>query len=196
MSIKARFVSVEYITENTIIDKNIDANLINKMIDEAQDLNVQQILGYHLYKTMMRKVADGTINDSNNTAYLTLLVDFIQNSVCKWVVYHILPHLNYHLTNKAISTKSSDYSQPSGLDELAYLRDEARSKAEFYDARIREHIINNTGDYPEYWTVDGVNRITAKSQNYFGGIYLPAAAKIPNGVNISNDGFGDCTGYF
>ena len=194
--IKARFVSVEYVTENTIIDKNVDGNLINKMIDLAQDLNVQQILGYNLYNSIMNKVSDGSINNNNNLAYRTLLTDFIQSALCKWVVYHILPYINYQITNKAVLTKSPDNTQAAGLNELAYLRDEAKSIAQFYDARIREYIINNTGLYPEYWTTEGIGRIMPKSQNYFGGMYLPSGVRIPNDANISNDGLGNCTGYF
>lgn len=195
--IKARFVDVQYVTENTIIDQNVDANLINKMIDLAQDLNIQQILGYNLYRTIMNKVSDGSITNANNSAYYTLLTDFIQSATCKWIVYHILPFLQYHLTNKSVSTKSSTFSQPTGLTELAYLRDEAKSISEFYDSRIREYIVNNPGLFPEYWISEGIHRILPVSQNYFGGMYLPSSVKLPNGVNISNDGLGpDCTGYW
>ena len=51
--IYARLISVEYVINNTIIDKNVDADLINKFIDLAQDLNIQQALGYNLYQTII-----------------------------------------------------------------------------------------------------------------------------------------------
>ena len=195
----ARLISVEYITDNTIIDKNVDAELITKFIDEAQDINIQQTIGYELYQKMMGLVSNNTIYDASNSDYLFLLTAFLQKTQAMWVVYHILPYLNYHLTNKSVNTKNSTYSQPSGLSELEYLRNDVKSKAEFYVARIREYIVNNPGLYLEYWTTSGIDRIQPKSLNYSGGLYLPNRSKIPvSGVNLSNDGlnYGGGPGYF
>jgi hypothetical protein len=98
-----------------------------------------------------------------------------------------LPYINYHLTNKSVATKSSDNGQPSSLEEIQYLRKDIESIAQFYAQRIREYIVNNPGSFMEYWATSGIDRITPKSNNYFGGIYLSRGMKIPNGVNISND---------
>lgn len=193
----ARFISVEYILENTIIDKNVDATLITKFIDESQDINIQQTIGYQMYQNIMGMISGGTITNPTNVNYYYLLTNFIQKCQSMWVVYHILPYLNYHLTNKSVNTKNSTYSQPSGLNELDYLRNDVKSKAEFYVARIREYIVNNPGFYPDYWSTSGIDRILPKSLNYTGGMYLPNRKKLPiSGVNISNDGLGDCSGYF
>lgn len=189
MSKYARLISTEYITLNTIIDSNVDATLINKFIDMSQDINIQQVLGHDLYHKLMDLVVDGTISDPSNSAYYNLLVDHVQKTQAYWLVYNILPYINYHLTNKSVTTKSSDSSQATGLQELEFLRTDSQSKAEFYVARIRELIVNNPSAYPEYWTTAGIDRITPKALNYFGGMYLPARVKPPiNGVNISNDG--------
>lgn len=188
----ARLISVEYVVNNTIIDKNVDADLINKFIDLSQDLNIQTALGYNLYQTIMSMVVNNTLTDPVNINYYDLVTGWIQKCQALWVVYHILPYLNYHLTNKAISQKSSTNSQPSNLDELSFLRNDTKSMAEFYVARIREQIVNNTGLYPEYWATSGIDRIVPKSNNYFGGMYLPNRTKIPTGTTIDKGGDGCC----
>lgn len=187
----ARLLSVEYIYENTIIDSNVDAQLITKFIDESQDLYIQKAIGYNMYQIIMGMI----INNNLSAAYQDLLENYIQRCQAHFVVYGMLPYLNYHLTNKSVNTKSSDYSQPSGLKELEYLRNDAKSKGEFYMARIREQIVNNPGDYPDYWTTSGIDRIYPKAKNYSNMIWLPQVTRIPSGVNLSNDGQGyPCSG--
>jgi hypothetical protein len=183
MSNYARFISYEFLIETTIIDSNVDANLITKFIDSAQDMHIQQVIGFSLYTTLMNKIADGSIAGQ----YQFLLDTFIQKCQAQYVVYMALPYINYHLTNKSVSTKSSDNGQPSSLEEIQYLRKDIESTAQFYAQRIREYIINNPGFFPEYWATSGIDRITPKSNNYFGGIYLDNRMKIPYGVNITND---------
>jgi len=182
-----RLLSVEYVYNNSIIDSNVDATLIEKFIDQSQDIHIQQAIGYQMYQIYM---ASGGQQSNLSAAYYDLLINWIQRCQVHYLVYMMLPYLNYHLTNKAISTKSSDYSQPSGLKELEYLRNDSKSKAEFYLARIREIIVNDPGDFPEYWMTSGIDRITPKAKNYTSMIWLPQVALIPSGANISNDGLG------
>ncbi len=183
MSNYARLISYSYLIENTIIDSNVDADLVTKFIDIAQDTQIQQVLGFALYTAIMDKVINNTLVGQ----YQFLVDNFIQRCLAHYVVYMSLPYINYHLTNKSVSTKSSDNGQPSSLEEIQYLRKDTESTAQFYAQRIREYIINNPGFFPEYWATSGIDRITPKSNNYFGGIYLSTGIKIPNGVNISND---------
>lgn len=178
-------ISVEWVYANTIVDSNVDATLIKKFIRESQDIHIQQAIGYQMYQIYMNS---GGQQSNLSPAYYDLLVNWIQKCQGHYLIYMILPYINYHLTNKAISQKSSDYSQPSGLKELEYLRNDNKSKAEFYLARIREQIVNNPGDFPQYWETSGIDRITPKAKNYTSMIWLPQTTRIPYGTNISNDG--------
>jgi hypothetical protein len=132
---------------------------------------------------MMAKVVNGTISGE----YQILLDNLIQKCQAFYVVHMALPYINYHLTNKSVATKSSDNGQPSSLEEIQYLRKDVESTAQFYAQRIREYIVNNPGAFTLYWGTSGIDRLTPKSNNYFGGIYLNNRMKLPSGVNISND---------
>lgn len=55
--------------------------------------------------------------------------------------------------------------------------------AEFKCARIREYIINNLNSFPEYVRYNGIDRIIAKPNNYFGGIALGTTRGFYNSKN-------------
>ena len=166
----AKFISTEYLFKYTVIDDNVDPYLLNKYIIQAQDLNIQQVIGNTLYVKLMNDI----VNSGSPTGYyLTLLTDYIQRCQAEWVVYHAMPFLNFRMTNKAVSEKNSDNSNPTALENIIWLRDQVRNSAEFYSTRIREYIVNNQNEFPEYFNPSqNLLSIKPKWDNYFGGIYL------------------------
>ena len=161
----AQFVNTDYIYKYTMIEKNVDADLITKFIWKAQDLNIQATLGQNLYEKL--------INDCPNFtgAYLTLVKQYVQPALAEWVVYHSLPFINFRLTNKAVSQKNSDNSNPSTIDDLKWLRDQIRNNAEFYSERMKDYIKNNPTSFPEYFTSNNSFEVKPNKTNYFSGIY-------------------------
>jgi len=162
---KAAFLDTTYIYKFTIIEQNVDADLILKHIWKAQDLNIQSAVGQNLYTKL--------IDDCPNFTgpYLTLVTDYIQPCLAEWVVYHILPFMNFRLTNKAVSQKSSDNSLPSTAEDIRWLRDQVRNNAEFYAERLKDYIRNNPSSFPEYYTRNLSFEISPSKTAYFGGIY-------------------------
>jgi hypothetical protein len=162
---KSQFVTTTYIYKYTVIEENVDTDLITKFIFQAQDLNIQATLGSNLYNKLINDCPQFTGD------YLTLVKNYIQPALAEWVVYHSLPFINFRLTNKAVSQKSSDNSSPSTIDDLRWLRDQVRNNAEFYSERIRDYIKNNPTSFPEFYTsVDNFD-IKPNKTNYFSGIH-------------------------
>ena len=184
----AQFLNTEYIFKYTIVDDNVDANLITKFIWKAQDLNIQSTLGENLYRKL--------INDCPNFTgqYLTLITDLVQPALAEWTVYHLMPFINFRLTNKAVSQKNSDNSNPSSLDDLKWLRDQVRNNAEFYSERIRYYIKNNQSAFPEYFTKDNVFEIRPNRTNYFSGVHTSGfkASKFPKSSSGNTDNCDFC----
>lgn len=162
---RVQFVSTDYIYKYTLIEPNVDPDLITKNIWKAQDLNIQSCLGQNLFTKL--------VNDCPNFTgqYQTLVIDYLQPALAEWVVYHTLPFINFRLTNKAVSQKSSDNSQPSTIDDLRWLRDQVRNNAEYYLERMRDYIKNNLTLFPEFYFNDLAFSIKPNANNYFGGIY-------------------------
>lgn len=186
---QAQLINTEYMYIYTIVDDNVDANLITKQIWKAQDLNIQSTLGENLYTKIM--------NDCPNFVgpYRTLVKNYIQPALAEWTVYHLLPFINFKLTNKAVSTKSSDNSQPSTIDDLKWLQAQVRNNAEFYSERIRDYIRNNQSSFPEFFVRNNVWEIRPNKTNYFSGIhtrgYRSGNAPFPPLNNIDNCDFCD-----
>ena len=179
----AQFLSTDYIYKWTIIPDNVDADIITKFIRESQDIYIQDILGHDLYfKLMADLVAGGSTGN-----YLTLLNNYVMPAQAEWTVYNALPFIWARITNKSLSKKDSDNSTPTTKDELIYIRDLAKDKAEYYSERIREFILNNQGSFPEYWTVTGIDRIQPRRDNYSSGIYT--------GKSLRN-GYNDCGDFY
>jgi hypothetical protein len=161
---QAQLINTDYMFKYTIVDDNVDVNLITKHIWKSQDLNIQATLGENLYTRIMTDCPNFT------GAYLTLVKSYIQPALAEWTVYHLMPFINFRLTNKAVSLKNSDNSNPSTIDDLKWLRDQVRNNAEFYSERIRDYIKNNQSSFPEYFVKNNVFEITPNRTNYFSGI--------------------------
>lgn len=184
---KAQFVNSDYIYKYTMIENNVDADLVTKFIWKGQELNMQSTLGSHLYN----KLVDDCPNFTGD--YLTLVKNYIQPALAEWTVYHSLPFINFRLTNKSVSQKSSDNSQASTIDDLKWLREQVRNNAEFYSERIRDHIKNNPTSFPEFFTSLENFDIKPNKSNYFSGIHTTGRKSSnppsPNRNNIDPNEF-------
>lgn len=180
----SKFVDQTYILKwySGYLDNNVDPNLLEQFTLIAQSENIQEILGYDLYIKYINDIANTGAPDQTGL-YVYLMDNFIQPATALWAVYHAIPTMNFRLTNKAMSQKSSDNSIPSGVSEVEYIRSQVRNRAEFATQRIREYIINNLNSFPEYIQLTGLDRIRAKSNNYFGGIALGTTRGFYNGKN-------------
>jgi hypothetical protein len=185
---KSIFITSEYVYKYTVIDQNVDADLILKFIIKAQDLNIQSTLGSHLYNKL--------VTDCPNfvSQYRTLIKDYVQPAQAEWCVYHALPFINFHLTNKAVATKNTDSSQPSTVEDLQWLMTQVRNNAEFYSERCRDYIKNNPALFPEFYTIEPGKPFDIKPNktNYNSGIYTTGRmyrAPLPNIDNIDPNDF-------
>lgn len=165
------------------VDANVDANALESFILIAQDINLQSCIGYTMYNYIISSLIADPTGSNLSPQYRYILINYIQQEVALWSIYNAYPTLLYKATNKAIVAKNSAESEPVGIRELEYLRNQIRNSAEFYDSRIREYITNNVNDFMEYWETSGVNRIRPKSNVYFGGLYLKDGPRWQTGLN-------------
>tara|TARA_R110000824_G_scaffold51729_7_gene144046 strand:+ start:172 stop:681 length:510 start_codon:yes stop_codon:yes gene_type:complete len=162
---KVLFLSVDYLRDNTVINGDVDSELLEPYILMAQNIHMEACLGTKIYKDLIDTIAALSVNNK------ILMDDYIQPALLQWSLYESLPFINYRLTNKAISTKSSDNSDPVSLDELHYLREAVKNAAEYLSERITVHLKANTDIYPLYLTNgDSCDNILPNKTNYNSGI--------------------------
>jgi hypothetical protein len=146
MATTALFVTEQFIKENTLIDGNVDMKYITITIADAQRMHILPILGTALYNELDSQIINGNLTALNTT----LLNDYIQDALKYWVIFEGIDLFTYHVTNKNISTKSSDNSQPIQQIDVIRLMDRNRDKAEYFSQRITKYLCTNEALYPLY----------------------------------------------
>lgn len=185
-------ISTQYIKDRSIVESNVDDKLLQYYIRKAQDLHTQIILGEDLYDSIMNQAASGTFN---SIYYQTLLNNYIQPALLEWTIVESLPWINWKITNTAIVQQKSDKADGISTSDLKWLRNLQTDNAGFYDQRVREYIINNPAEFPEYYQLNGVERIPPSSLTGFNYIYtnkFPRGARGNRGPSYYNDGSGCC----
>jgi hypothetical protein len=160
------FVTEQFIKDNTLIDGNVDTKYLTVTIADAQRIHILPILGTALYNEIDGQIVAGTVTDLNNT----LIVDYIQDALKYWVIYEGIDLFNYHVTNKNISTKTSDNSQPVQQVDVIRLMDRNKDKAEYFSERITKYLLANTTSYPLYSNAGStIDTIHPKTNNFTTG---------------------------
>lgn len=183
---KVKFISTTYLKENSTIEDNVDDAKLVPFIKKSQDIYLQQILGTTFYNHLKDAIVNNTLTSDEES----LIRDYIQPMVAEYTVYESLPFLSNKLTNKSISQENSEFSTPSGLDELKYLRNTVRDMAEFYGKRLAKFLCDNTSLFPVYSNPDANENLSKSSRAYFSGVYVPKRG--PKNIRSYNDPSDDC----
>ena len=165
---KVLFLSVDYLRDNTVINGNVDSEILEPYILLAQNVHIEAVVGTKLYNSIIANIEADTLAGVDKT----LVDDYIQPALVQWSLYEALPFINYKLTNKSIATKSSDNSEAVELDELHYLRTAVRDVAEYMSERATKYLKANETLYPLYYDNVECDEIKPNKTNYFSGIIL------------------------
>ena len=160
-------VSEQRMKNWTSLDSNIRIDVLTPSILLAQDSQIQNLLGTPFYKRLKQGVFanDLTVNES------AFLKDFVGPCLIQYSLYYLLPSLKYKMVEKGILNGTSEETQPTTLEEMKYLREQAIDMAEFYSKRLLEYLCDNPGMFPLYnnpTSNDGM--YPDKANPYFAGL--------------------------
>jgi hypothetical protein len=164
----SKFISTVFLKENTTIEDNVDDTKLVPFIKISQDTHIGQVLGATFYNRLKEGVALNNLNSDETD----LMKDYIQPCLAQFAYYEVYPFLNFKTTNKAISKESSEFSQPSELDEIKYMRNAIRDLAEFYLKRLSRFLCDFSDLFPEYQNPDPKDNLPKNSKAYFNGVYV------------------------
>ena len=159
------FISESYLKNNTVVDDNVDQRLIIPSIVAVQDMRLHPILGTPLFDDLKTKVTNSTLNANE----ITLINDFISKMLLQWTMYELTTSMLFKYRNKSVATQGGDARQIDYKD-LQYLKDDWKNKAQFYDERLINHLIDNKSLFPNYTAVS--DDISAKKSAYNTSFYL------------------------
>jgi len=165
-----KFVSAQYVKENTAIEENVDDAKLVPYIIKAQDTHIQQVLG----SSFMNHLYDAVANSTLTQAEEDLIRDYIQRTVAEYTFYEAYPFLHMKATNKGGVKQNSDNSTPIELTELKYLRSAILDMAQFYLKRLEKYMCDHPTDFPAYQNPTLPENVIKKTGGvYFNGIYMP-----------------------
>lgn len=143
-------ISEAVVREYTGVDNNIDTALLKNGIREAQDIELQRIIGTLLYDKIVSLVSNGTISDSENSNYKTLLDDYIQNFLIYASYFYILDDIYLRSRNNGLLTPTGgDNSEVADRSLYNMKRGSTKNKMEFYAQKLRDYIIEEEALFPE-----------------------------------------------
>lgn len=174
-------ISTETLKRGTTINGNVSDTLLCNAIYEGQQINIQQIIGTKLLRKIEILVDNGTITDPANSDYKTLLDEYLQPALIYWAWYYSVPYLAFKLVNKGAQRQTDENSNNASLDEIHYVEETIRDKAEFFSQRLADFLTANRSTYPEYHAAAKIDEMTPNHNQAFQGVQF--------------DGFGYCSRF-
>ena len=143
-------ISEAVVREYTGVDNNVDTALLKNGIREAQDIELQRIIGTLLYDKIISLVSNGTITDSENSNYKTLVDEYIQNFLIYASYFYILDDIYLRARNNGLLTPTGgDNSEVADRSLYNMKRGSTKNKMEFYAQKLRDYIIEEEALFPE-----------------------------------------------
>ena len=170
---KVLFISEDYVKRNSTVDENVDAKLIYSAIQDAQDIQIHELLGTDLYVKLKADVEDFIENATPIPAdYDTLLEAYVKPALLKWTEFEMKYMNHYKIRNSGSMIRTSDNSTAANFTEVKYLMDKESYKAQFYSDILVNYLCGNTDLYPEYCSNDDAGDISALDTGFKSSIFL------------------------
>ena len=169
MSTKALFITESVLIENSVINESVSYTQLRPAIIEIQEMQIQTIIGSPLYKEIAAQVVSGTVSALNQT----LLNDYIQPAMIRWIYVNLPNVLAFKYMNKNMMRRRSEESDVMDLSQMRTAIDDARNKAEWYSERITRYLLENRNSYPLFSSpTAAIDTIYPKMNNYTAGMVL------------------------
>ena len=141
------FIISETLLRNfTDLNQNVDTELLRNAVREAQDIEIQRIIGTILYEKILSDIDSSTLSG----AYQTLVDDYIQNALLYHAYYYALESIMYRPRNNGVLTPTGgENSINVDLQVYNMKRTSVRQKAEWYSEKLVQYLIDNQASYPE-----------------------------------------------
>ena len=181
------FVSEQRVKDFTPLNANVDSSELRWGISQAQTIFIQESLGTRLFEKMGELVQTNDIEDPQYIRYKELLNNYIQPTLIWYSYYMLLDSFFVKTVNIGLQQYRSEQSNPIGIKELQYLKDNAKNNAEFNDNLMRRYLVFNSSWFPEYTEYKNPEDLMPE----FGGAFKSSVV-LPN----SGYGFGGGIGGF
>lgn len=173
------FMSVNELKEYTTINYNVEDKLLENSIYDAQNIDLQAILGSRLYISLQDRIISNTITGTTDTAYKTLLDDYIFWVLLKASEIRGLMWIYAKIRAKGITNQDSDNSATVDITIVNKMKQELNNDFEFYSNKLKNYLCEV--ELPEYkdYNPDTLDYYTTPNttDSFFSGIHLEGPIK-------------------
>lgn len=139
-------VSEKELRTASLINENVDSAFLQRSILDAQEINLQQIIGSKLYNSLKKQIKDGVFKDPK---YQILLDEYINPYLINQTMATISIPLQYKFRNAGIVTNNDMHYNSVRLDEVTYVERHYENLASFNANRMTDFIIENKTIFTE-----------------------------------------------
>jgi hypothetical protein len=154
MSLNILFITRDDLVKRTPFGGNIQPEKLIPHVKTAQDKHMLPILGTVLFEYLQQQIAANTVSG----VYVTLLDDYIKDCLVHYTAVEALPFLSYTFANSGIVRNVGETSNAPTKVEIDFLLDKELQSAQFYAQRLRDYLISNTTQIPQYYQATGDSR--------------------------------------
>ena len=161
------FVTQNDIKANSILTGAVDPDKFLQCLKIAQEVHIQNYLGTKLYERLQDYV-ENTQNVQDSDPEKILIDKFVKDMTIYWGLVEYVGISSFQITNKGVMKHTSETAENASKEEVDYLVQKYRDKAEYYSERFIHFMSYNQPTYPEYNTNSEDDRYPSRD-SYFGG---------------------------
>jgi hypothetical protein len=170
MSTNIYLISADLLKERTGIHTNIDEKILGSTIKVAQDLYIHPLLGTALFNKLKTDI-DST--GAPTGVYLTLLRDYVVDTLIWYTLYELPTDISYQYWNKGIVRKQGDNTELPSMNEILDIANKNKNRADHYAERCRLYLLQNEASFSEYVNYGtGVDDVAPARSGFSPSIYL------------------------
>ena len=153
-------ISEKYVKTQSNIQDNVWGDFLTPAIREAQDIELQPIIGRPLYKKILKEVEEKDVE----TRFKTLIEDWIQPYLLYQTIVSLIPIIGTKLGNIGTVISNDEHVQNLSSSERENLEYRYRYLADHYKSELQKYLLVNKDLYPEL-TSTCLNNLNLKSSN-------------------------------
>jgi hypothetical protein len=163
------FIEIDELKEKTTIDLNVEDKILRNNIMDAQEIDIQSIIGSRLYLSLKDKVIDDTLADN----YKTLMDDYITPALIKFSLYRSLDWLYTKIKNSSVVNQNGENSSKADIAIVEKLKSSVRNDTEYYSNKLKQFLEETDIEEYDDYNPDSLSYYTTPdiSDSYFCGIY-------------------------
>lgn len=153
-------ISEKYVKTQSNIQDNVWGDFLTPAIREAQDIELQPIIGRPLYKKILKEVEEKDVEER----FKTLIEDWIQPYLLYQTIVSLIPIIGTKLGNIGTVISNDEHVQNISSSERENLEYRYRYLADHYKSELQKYLLANKDLYPEL-TSTCLKNLNLKSSN-------------------------------